>query len=231
MSIQEKFKKLFEEDKFPLWGLLGSIILFIALFIPQIGYSGRKGEPYSILNHFVSELGEVGVSHLAIVFNIGLIIGGLCFIPFMYGLGKYIEGPIAKIGMVLGIISAVACSLVGVFPMTILVPHYLAAMTFFLGAMITILVFTIAIAIQKDPSIPKLFIIPGLIVFAIYVRMFTLDFAGIGDNMNLESGDEIGQIINRPDIWVFAIIEWAAVLSVLGYLSLISIYLIITSNK
>lgn len=223
-----KLQSLFEKDKFPLWGLLGSIILFIALFIPQIGYTGRKGESYSILNHFVSELGEVGVSHLAIVFNIGLIIGGLCFVPFMIGLGKFIEGKISKIGMVLGIISAIACSLVGVFPMTILVPHYMAAMTFFLGAMITILVFTIAIAVQKDPAIPKLFMIPGLIVFAIYIRMFTLDFSNIGENMDLASG---GQIVNRPEVWILPIIEWAAVLSVLGYLFFISIYLATKRNN
>ena len=51
--------------------------------VTALAYTGSKGQPYSPLNHWVSELGEVGVSELASVFNVGLIIGGLCFAVFM----------------------------------------------------------------------------------------------------------------------------------------------------
>ena len=180
-----------------------------------------------MLNHFVSELGEIGVSHLWIIFSIGLIIGGAFYLLFMIGLGFYIENIIAKIGMLLGSFSAIACILVGFFPMNFLVPHYLAALSFFMGAMLTILVFTLAIAIQKEPKIPKLFIILGLVVFGIYMALNTIDFSTIGENLDMGTGG----IINRPAVWNLAIIEWAAVLAVSLYLLLIAVYVYLNERN
>ena len=44
---------------------------------------GTQHEPFSPLNHWISELGEVGVSRLAAVFNVGLVVGGICYALFM----------------------------------------------------------------------------------------------------------------------------------------------------
>ena len=43
-----------------------------------------------MFNHYVSELGELGVSEFAMMFNVGMMIAGIFFIPFMFGLGLYI---------------------------------------------------------------------------------------------------------------------------------------------
>lgn len=224
MKSINKFKNLVKERNFADWGIIGSIIILFALFIPQIGYKGRQGENYSILNHFVSELGELGVSHLALVFNIGLFIGGLFYLLFMVGFGKFIENKIAKVAMVIGIISSICSSLVGVFPMNYLVPHYIAAMGFFFGALITILVFTIAILVQKNGKIPKLFSIPGFLVAVVYVWMLSYMFSG-------NTSDLTVNFTSRPDIWIVPMLEWAAILSVVGYLLLISLYINIAESK
>lgn len=217
MSVVKKVKKALNEQNFAYWGLIGSIIILFALLIPQIGYSGRQGESYSMLNHFVSELGEIGVSHLAIVFNVGLIIGGICYLLFMIGLWGYLKGIFAKFAVLIGVLSSICASLVGVFPMNYLLPHYIVAMGFFFGAMITIVLYSIAILLQKDHKVPKWFVIPGMVVAFIYAWMLSYMFTG-------NTSDLTVNFETRPVFWLLPTLEWAAILSVVIYLLFLSIY-------
>lgn len=222
------------EKYFPFWGILGSIAMALALFIPQIGYVGRFGEPYSMLNHFVSEMGEIGVSHLAMVFNVGIIIGGLLFIPFMIGLGLYLDTLIAKTGLVFGMLSSIFVSLVGMFPMNNLIPHFIVAMLYFNCALITVLLFTISILLTKEPKIPKWTSLMGIVVIVINAIALT---AINPSDFDFESGTTIeGAFMSimqdRPEVWSMAILEWAMVLSVLGYLFFTAAYVrILIKNK
>ena len=59
-------------------GLIGSGAIALGSLLTALAYHGRAGEAYSVLNHFVSELGEVGVAPLAWAFNTGLFLGGAC---------------------------------------------------------------------------------------------------------------------------------------------------------
>ena len=43
----------------------GVLFAVIGALIPALVYRGKQGQPYSPLNHFISELGEVGVSKRA----------------------------------------------------------------------------------------------------------------------------------------------------------------------
>ena len=67
-------------------GIVGAGAIGIGSVVTAIVYRGADGEPYSPLNHFVSELGELAQSELAGVFNAGLMVGGICFAVFMSGL-------------------------------------------------------------------------------------------------------------------------------------------------
>ncbi len=58
------------------WGFAATGVLVVGALIPALSYRGKAGEPYSFLNHFISELGERGVSALAPVFNASLVLGG-----------------------------------------------------------------------------------------------------------------------------------------------------------
>nr|MBN1229909.1 hypothetical protein [Anaerolineae bacterium] len=53
-----------------LAGFAGSGIILLGCLISGLAYTGRTGESYSLLNHFISELGELRYSELALVFNL-----------------------------------------------------------------------------------------------------------------------------------------------------------------
>lgn len=94
----------FLRRKYAYFGLAGAMVVLLCALVTALFYSAPAGEPYSLLNHFISELGEVGVSLLAWLFNLGLIAGSLLFIPFSLGLGLSLPGWLSKVGM-------------GIFPM------------------------------------------------------------------------------------------------------------------
>ena len=144
-----KLKELVDEKHFPLWGLVASLVGLVFILVPQLFYVGSEGEPYSMFNHAISELGELGVSELAWMFNIGLFLAGILFIPFMIGLGLYIDNIISKIAAVGGVYSAVSVAVVGVYPMNYLYEHSVTAISFFLSGMVMVLLWAIAILAQK----------------------------------------------------------------------------------
>lgn len=105
--------------------------MILGTLISAFAYRGKQGETYSPLNHFISELGEIGVSHLAWVFNTGLILCGIILIPACISLGMILPGFLSKLGMFSGVIAAVGLALVGFNLMNKLKPHGKAAVTFF----------------------------------------------------------------------------------------------------
>ncbi|MHA1638408.1 MAG: DUF998 domain-containing protein, partial [Candidatus Thorarchaeota archaeon] len=117
MKLKETFMKLVDAKHFPLWGIAASIIGIVFILGPMIPYVGTNGEPFSIFNHFISELGELGVSEFAMMFNIGMILAGIAYIPFMIGFGIYLENIFGKIAGLVGVFCSVSIILVGIFPM------------------------------------------------------------------------------------------------------------------
>ena len=58
-------------DRLAIWaGLIGASVIAVGSVVTASPTRGSKGESYSPLNHFVSELGELAVSRLAVVFNL-----------------------------------------------------------------------------------------------------------------------------------------------------------------
>ncbi|MHA1137196.1 MAG: hypothetical protein ACTSSE_11990 [Candidatus Thorarchaeota archaeon] len=98
-----------------MWGIIGSIIGLVFILTPQLFYTGAMSEPFSMCNHYVSELGELGVSEFAMMFNVGMMLAGLFFIPFMVGLGLYLENIVGKIAAIVGVFSALSIYLVGIY--------------------------------------------------------------------------------------------------------------------
>jgi hypothetical membrane protein len=72
---------------YPILALAGSLIILGSSFIAILAYRGKNNERYSITRFFVSELGEVGVSKLAWLFNGGLILGSFLLFLMMPGIG------------------------------------------------------------------------------------------------------------------------------------------------
>ncbi len=136
-------------------GAVGVGLIVLGSLLAALAYRGRLDEPYSFLNHFVSELGEVGVSDWAAVFNLGLIAGGLCLTVFMLALAvdlrHWFSLPFGLIGLVTGLSGA----LVGVFPMNDMDNHVTVAMTFFNTGWIATGLFALYVLLARKHSFPR----------------------------------------------------------------------------
>jgi hypothetical membrane protein len=206
-----KLREIVDEKHFPLWGLAGSLVGLVFILTPQLFYEGSEGEPFSMFNHAVSELGELGVSELAWMFNIGLFLAGILFIPFMIGLGLYLDNIISKIAAVGGTYSAVSVALVGVYPMNYLFEHSITAISFFLSGMVMTLLWAIAILAQKEARVHKGLSLGGFV----NMTVFTLFLYGPFDGFGLDP---------RPAFSMWITLEWGIYWAIVGYLLVLSLY-------
>jgi len=201
--------------RFHLFGMAGSLVLLACTIVPMAAYTGRAGEVYSPWNHFISELGEIGVSRLAIVFNIGLIAAGVLYVPFVLGLGAALGGWWAAAGTVGGLVSAVSVAGVGVYPMNHLPPHIAAAMTFFRTGLVTILLFGVAIQLQRADRRPvdrrsNIAGIAAVLAYAVFLFVLRLQPGGA-------SGFHAGLLAVRPAVWPLAILEWSILATMVAW--------------
>jgi hypothetical membrane protein len=168
-------------------------------------------EPFSMFNHYVSELGELGVSEFALMFNVGLMLAGFFFFPFMIGLGLYLENSIGKIAAIFGAISAVSIVLVGVFPMNYESMHGITAISFFLSGLVMTILWALALLTQKEEvKLPKFLSLGGFITAAI----FALFLFG--------SWEPFSSI--RPDFSMRTTLEWAIYFAIVSYLFILALY-------
>lgn len=206
---------------FQIFGIAGATIVLIGTMIAAMVYQGKDGERYSPLNHFISELGEVGVSRLAWVFNLGLILTGLSLVPASISLGLMLPGFLAKIAMVGGVVSAISLSFVGVFPMTNLKPHGYAAMTFFRAGLGMVILFSLAIALQSggSPALSCWFSLAGLppiVAFSTFLILIWKANRQVEEPLSTEE-------VPRPRLWKLAIVEWLIFVTILIWFILISL--------
>jgi hypothetical membrane protein len=205
-----QLRELVDEKHFPLWGLVASLVGLIFILTPQLFYVGSEGESFSMFNHAVSELGELGVSELAWMFNMGLFLAGILFIPFMIGLGLYIDNIISKIAAVGGTYSAVSIALVGVYPMNYLYEHSITAISFFLSGMVMTLLWAIAILAQKEVRIHKGLSLGGFVNMTVFALFLYGPFGSFGPP--------------RPEFSMRITLEWAIYWAIVGYLLVLSLY-------
>lgn len=196
---------------FKLAGLIGVTFGLMGVVVPSLVYRGTKGEKYSFLNHYISELGELGVSRLAWVFNLGMFLGGICIVIASLSLGLILPGFWSKAGMVPGIVTGLALSMVGVFPMNKINNHTIAAVAFFRGGLLMVLLFSLAIVLQsnENPLVPRALGLVGMIPLLAFGIFIGLMWSMRKDNKKaLET-----EGFERPRVWKFAISEWSILFS------------------
>jgi hypothetical membrane protein len=198
--------------RFHLFGVAGSILMLACVVAPMVAYTGKAGERYSPLNHFISELGEVGVSRLAGVFNIGLVTSGALYLPFALGLGVTLGGFWAAAGTVAGLVSAVALACIGFYPINNLAPHVTAAMLFFRSGLVTVLLFGIGIQLQRPRRhvVDRRANVAGLAALLDFMVWIELQPGGSADlHGSLSRG--------RPQVWASALLEWSILVTMVGW--------------
>ena len=209
-------------------GLLGPLVIMFGMLVSALGYTGVEGQDYALRNHFVSELGQVGVSDLAWVFNASLVIGGSFNAVFLARLARGIPGWPRYPLLVLGLAAAVFGALVGVFPMNNLGPHIFAALGFFnLGMLVTFL-YSLLLLFGRGGPLPRWLALPGLLNTAAFF-WFNNFPSEVESGVDFQEGME-GLLTNRPDVIPLAALEWAVILGILAWFLILGIYLCFKKN-
>jgi hypothetical membrane protein len=200
-------------------GILGSVTAIVMIITPVFFYIGRFGRPYSPLNHYLSELGEAGVSQLAWMFNYGLMLAAILLLPFLIGFGLYPKNMAGNLSSVAGLFTAVSLFLVGVYPMNNRDLHGLTSTWFYFGGLIMTALWTIALLTQKENLLPKGLALGGLVNLSI----FFLFLFGPWPLMS------IGW--DRPDFSMRTTLEWGIFLALVGFILIASVYTKINGKK
>src|SRR3954469_1758941 len=116
-----------------LLGWIGVAMFATGSIVAALAYHGTAGEPYSPLNHYVSELGARKTGGLSVLFNAGLVIGAVCLLAFLVEVGRLIGTVRGTAISVLGVLAGIAGVCVGIFPMDQRSFHVLVASTFFVS--------------------------------------------------------------------------------------------------
>lgn len=200
-------------QSYPALGLAGSLVILAGVLLPALVYRGKEGERYAITRHFISELGEVGVSRLAVVFNSSLILAGLLFLLMLIGLGIDMNTAWGYVAMSAGIVTALACVFVGFFPMNKIKPHTIAALTYFRFGLVTVLLFSVAIVLQPAANkvIPRYALAFGVLSVAAYAVF--LIHAGNVAKKQQENVLDTEKVFVRPRFWWMPFLEWLVLIS------------------
>ena len=204
-------------------GIGGVAVILLDALIAALAYEGREGQAYRFWNHFVSELGEVGVSRLAWIFNGGLILGGVGIVIFMIGVTRLIPGWFRYVFAIAGLATGISGTLVGFFPMNRLQPHIQVAMQFFNMGLLSMTLFSLYVLFARQRTFPRWFVIAGILATACFAAF--LYFPAPNDVSGGMPTTQALVITDRSDVWWLAIMEWSAVLAVLGWVLLVSLYL------
>ena len=176
----EKLDKFYKKINGNYFGLISVFVAAISITVAQLLYIAVD-PTFSITTNFISDLGT-GPNNSDVVFNIGMILTGIFFIPYFIYLGWYLQKKDKKMnllikGMIAGLIASIGLILVGFFPLD---PenlysynmHIIAAGILFYGLLIMLLIYGISEYI--NPEIPNLLSILSFIAAILFGAFITI---------------------------------------------------------
>lgn len=200
------------------------VLAFLALAAACVGgiavYTGAQGEPYTPINHWISELGQMGISEGAEVFNTALMLGGGAFALFVTGLAMTSPSRLRWVFGPAGVVAGIGGIFVGVYPMNAGDYHAISAATFFMLSWVFIAVASLAFLRGREPRHPAWLALLGAVTASV-----TLAFI-----LSLRTDPEArarmqatGPILDRPLVWIPTILEWASLLLIMAWVLLASV--------
>lgn len=199
-------------------GLIGVIVLTLGSIITALPYIGAQGQTYSPLNHFVSELGHTQESELASLFNLALIIGGLCFGLHMIGVGLRFTGWMRYVVAIGGALAGISGAFVGIYPMDVdLATHGGVALGFFEGSLLVLIIFSLYVAFSRQTAYPRwlsLIALPMIISNSIFIYLV------LGGGEDALAAPESGRLAFNP----VTASEWGVIIFLLVWVSVVTIY-------
>jgi len=201
-------------------GILSFWTIVLGSAVAWLAYHGARGEAYSPLNHWISELGQLGVSERASTFNLGLVAAGMEFVLFILGLAMVSPSRLRWVFGPIGAVAGLGGSFVGVYPMNNPDAHILAASTFFNLGWISVAIASFTFLRFPDPAFPRRLVVVGAVtVVAFLAFLISLRVDEFSRNRMASSG----AIVDRPEIWIGAILEWAVLAGIMVWTLLVSL--------
>ncbi|HEU4919737.1 MAG TPA: DUF998 domain-containing protein [Candidatus Limnocylindrales bacterium] len=194
-------------------GIAGPAVVGGCAAVTALAYRGTAGQPYSPLSHWVSELGEEGVSGLAAVFNAGAVVGGACLSALMLALARARGGRLARIYGRIGVIGGVAGSLVGLFPMNRILSHAIVSTSFFNLTALAIALASIDFGARPDGRFGAVQAGLGAVSTAAYLAFGVVAIEAIRE----QGLAALEPPIVREEISLLTTFEWASLLSIMAW--------------
>jgi hypothetical membrane protein len=201
-------------------GIAAFAAIAVGSGLAAASYTGTAGEDYSPLNHWISELGQPGVSSQAAVFNTGILIGGAGFVAFVFGLAwtspsrlRWAFGPV-------GAAAGIGGFFVGVFPMSSADQHVVAASAFFNLGWIFVALASIAFVRHRQRRHPAWLAGVGAVSVVAFIAFLVSLRTDAFSRQRMASS---GPITDRPDVWIAPILEWATLLLIMVWVLLASL--------
>ena len=201
-------------------GLLAFAIVAVACVVPATVYTGTAGEPYNPLNHWISELGQLGVSAAAGLFNLGLMLGGAAFSLFVGGLAMTSPSRLRWVFGPAGVVAAIGGIFVGVYPMNFGARHVAAAFVFFGLGWVFVTLASVAFLRHREPRHPAWLAGVGAMSAAAFAAFIVSLQA---DAFSRERMASSGPIVGRPALWIAPILEWATLIGIMAFVLLTSL--------
>jgi len=212
-------------ESFAWFGLAAGLILLCGVLGSLKDFTGMKHERYSMLDHFISELGDPRFAPRKTLFNITLILGGIVMIPFIVGIGLFFNSILGYMILGLGVVCSIFCSLIGCFPENYVKAHFTIAGIFFVGMGFLMLLSAITIFVQYS-LVPAwlgyltLFLLIPFLSFIIDTLALTKEELKLTDTPWAWDPNE------RPKFWRNPFLEWVAFFAILLWIFLIAFFFI-----
>jgi hypothetical membrane protein len=197
----------------PAAGFVGSAFFVVASVVAAAFYLGTQNEAFSPLNHWVSELGELGVSRMALVFNVGIFVGGLALALFFAAMGRSRQSRLATAYVLVGVVAGVSGALVGVFPMNNRGIHIVMALGFFVLGWVAVGLASFDIWRRPEPRFSRWLPALGAVTVAVFLLFLSIYipylYTGTGDD--------------RPAFSIATVLEWLVLFGIMGWVLLASV--------
>lgn len=194
-------------------GIGGPVVVAASALATVAAYRGRDGRRYSPTNHWISELGEEGVSRLAPVFNAAVIVGGSCLAAFMTSLAAIRRGRLARAYGWAGLVGGVAGALVGVYPINRVAPHAITSGAFFNLSVLAIALASVDFATRPDERFGRAHAGLGAASTLAYAG-FAVTTAAAVRAFGLQALEPPHE---RDDVSWMTTLEWATLLGIMAW--------------